>query len=333
MLVETLDISVGIGYPICDRMIDRPDLGGRRSLVNGPSGRRCAVVYNPIKASDDLRETITRQATATGWEDAIWLETPAENPGPAITDHVVSAKVDRVIVAGGDGTVRIVADRLAETGIPMAVVPLGTGNLLARNLDIPLSEAEALDVAFGDNTRDIDLIKVTVDDVPGEHFAVIGGLGVDAMIMDETSRELKDVIGAGAYFIAAAKALGRTPINMRITLDDHRPRRRNAMICAIGNVGMLAGNLTLIPSARPDDGRLDVYVASPHRLTHWLRLLLRLITLRPRADDRVDQWQATQVEVRLDHPDPYQLDGDVAGDCRTLRAEVRPAALTICVPG
>jgi diacylglycerol kinase (ATP) len=300
--------------------------------VNGPSGQRCAVVYNPIKASDDLREAITRQATATGWEDAIWLETPAENPGPAITDQVVSAGVDRVITAGGDGTVRIVADRLAETGIPMAVVPLGTGNLLARNLDIPLSEAEAVQVAFGDHTRDIDLIKVTVDGVPGEHFAVIGGLGVDAMIMDETSPELKDVIGAGAYFVAAAKALGRTPIKMLITLDDHRPRRRNAMICAIGNVGMLAGNLTLIPSARPDDGRLDVYVASPHRLTHWIRVFLRLITLRPRADDRVDQWQATHVEVRLDQPDPYQLDGDVIGDCRSLRAEVSPGALTVCVP-
>lgn len=286
--------------------------------MNGPSGRRCAVVYNPIKASDDLRRAITRQATATGWEDAIWLQTPEENPGPAITDHVVSAGADRVIVAGGDGTVRIVADRLAETGIPMAVVPLGTGNLLARNLDIPLSEAEALEVAFGDHTRDIDLIKVTVDGVPGEHFAVIGGLGVDAMIMDDTSPELKDVIGAGAYFIAAAKALGRTPINMQITLDDHRPRRRNAMICAIGNVGELAGNLTLLPSARPDDGRLDVYGASPHRLSHWLRVLLRLITLRPRKDDRVDQWQATQVEVRLNHPDPYQLDGDVIGDCHIL---------------
>jgi diacylglycerol kinase (ATP) len=300
--------------------------------VTGPSGRRCAVVYNPIKASDDLREAIARQATASGWDDAIWLETPAENPGPAITDQVVSAKVDRVIAAGGDGTIRIVADRLAETGIPMAVVPLGTGNLLARNLDIPLSEVEALEVAFGDHTWDIDLIKVTVDGVPGEHFAVIGGLGVDAMIMDETNPELKDVIGAGAYFIAAAKALGRTPINMRITLDDHRPCRRNAMIFAIGNVGMLTGNLKLIPDARPDDGRLDIYVASPHRLTHWLRVLRRLITLRPRTDDRVDQWQGTRVEVQLDHPDPYQLDGDMAGNCRTLRAEVSPGALTVCVP-
>jgi diacylglycerol kinase (ATP) len=301
--------------------------------VNERSGRRCAVIYNPIKVSDDLRDAITRHATKAGWSDPIWLETPADNPGRTITAEVVSENPDRVIAVGGDGTVRIVADRLAQSGIPMAVVPVGTANLLARNLEIPLSQLDALEVAFGEHTLDIDLIKLTVDGAPSEHFAVIAGLGVDAMIMDETSPELKDAIGAGAYFIAAARALGRTPIDMRVTLDGHRTHRRQAMICAIGNVGKLAGNLTLIPGARPDDGRLDVYVASPHRLTHWLRTFLRLVTRRPRADDRVDQWQATQVEVRLRHPDPYQLDGDVIGDCSTLRAEVCPRALTVCVPG
>jgi diacylglycerol kinase (ATP) len=300
--------------------------------VNEVAGGRCAIVYNPIKVSEDLRAAIKQQALATGWNDAVWLPTPAENPGPAITADVMSANVDRVIAVGGDGTIRIVADRLAGSGIPMAVVPVGTGNLLARNLDVPLTETEAITVAFGEQTRDIDLIKLTVDDAPSEHFAVIAGLGVDAMIMDETSPDLKDAIGAGAYFIAAAKALGRTPIHMWITLDDHRPQHRYAMICAIGNVGELAGNLTLMPGASPDDGLLDVYVASPRRLIHWLRVLLRLITRRPRRDDRVDQWSGSRVDVRLRHPDPYQLDGDVIGDCSSLRAEVRPGALTVCVP-
>ena len=112
-----------------------------------------------------------------GWTDPVWLETTADEPSRPTTDDLISAQVDRVIAAGGDGTIRMIADRLAGSGIPMAVVPVGTGNLLARNLDIPLSESEALEVAFGEHTRDIDLIKVTVDGVPGEHFAVIGGLG------------------------------------------------------------------------------------------------------------------------------------------------------------
>ena len=301
--------------------------------MNGRSERRCAVVYNPIKMVDELRDSISRQATAMGWTDPVWLETTADEPRRPTTDDLISAQVDRVIAAGGDGTIRMIADRLAGSGIPMAVVPVGTGNLLARNLDIPLSESEALEVAFSEHTRDIDLIKVTVDGLPGEHFAVIGGLGVDAMIMEETNPELKDVIGAGAYFIAAAKALGRTPIDMRIVLDDHRPHRRHAMICAIGNVGKLAGNLNLIPEARPDDGRLDVYVASPHRLSHWIRVFIRLITRRPRRDDHVDLWRGRKVEVTLKYPNPYQLDGDVIAECRSLRAEVSPAALTVCVPG
>jgi diacylglycerol kinase (ATP) len=300
--------------------------------VNGQSERRCAVVYNPIKVADDLRNAISQQATTSGWAEPLWLETTADKPSPPSTDDLISAQPDLVIAAGGDGTIRMVADRLAGSGVPMAVVPVGTGNLLARNLDIPLSEKEALQVAFGEHTRDIDLIKITVDGEPSEHFAVIAGLGVDAMIMEETDAKLKDVIGAGAYFVAAAKALGRTPIDMRIAVDDHRAYHRRAMICAIGNVGTLAGNLTLIPDAQPDDGRLDVYVASPHRFTHWVRVLLRLITRRQRNDDRVDLWQGSRVEVRLKRPDPYQLDGDVVAECRSLRAEVVPKALTIHVP-
>jgi len=300
--------------------------------VNGNSGQRCAVVYNPIKVSEKLRDAIIRQATAVGWAEPLWLETSADESRPT-TEDLVAAHVDRVIAAGGDGTIRMVADRLAGSEIPMAVVPVGTANLLARNLDIPLTEEGALEVAFGENTRTIDLIKITVDGVPGEHFAVIAGLGVDAMIMEETDSQLKDVIGAGAYFVAAAKALGRTPIDMRIALDDRRAHHRRAMICAIGNVGTLAGNLTLIPDAQPDDGRLDVYVASPHRFTHWVRVFLRLITRRSRDGDRVDLWQGSRVEVRLKRPDPYQLDGDVAGEFRTLSAEVHPGARTVHVPG
>ena len=133
--------------------------------MNEASERRCAVVYNPIKVSDDLREAITRHAKATGWDEPVWLETPQTNPARAQSRRLVSAHVDRVIAAGGDGTVRMVADRLAQSAIPMAVVPLGTGNLLARNLDIPLSEDEA-SRSHSVTTRDIDLIKVTVDGVP-----------------------------------------------------------------------------------------------------------------------------------------------------------------------
>ena len=99
-----------------------------------------------------------------GWVDTLWLETSAADPGRAMTEHAAAERVDLVVCAGGDGTVRIVADELAGTGIPMGLIPAGTGNSLARNLDLPLDEVAAIEIAFGGHTRAIDLIKVTVDD-------------------------------------------------------------------------------------------------------------------------------------------------------------------------
>lgn len=301
-------------------------------MAEQPARRRCAVIYNPTRVSDEFRTNTAGRLDPTAWDRPMWLETTAEDPGHSMAASAVEAGVDLVIAAGGDGTVRIVADGLANSGIPMGIVPAGTANLLAHSLDLPMKEPDAVDVALQMHTRAIDMIKLTVDDQPSEHFAVMAGTGMDAMIMDETNEDLKKVIGPGAYFLAAAKALGRLPIDMTITLDDARPHRRRAMICVIANVGTLTGGITLLPLAKADDGRLDVYVASPHRFTHWVRVLVRLITFRRRSDDRVDEWQGSRVQVRLSHPDAYQLDGDVAeGECRTLAAEVAPEALVVCV--
>jgi len=297
------------------------------------AGSRCAVIANPIKVSDGFRSVVTEALREAGWAEAICLETTENDPGRSMAATAVAEQVDLVIAAGGDGTVRVVADGLAGTGIPMGIVPEGTANLLSRNLNIPQNELEAIQVALAGRTHTIDLVKMSVDGSEGEHFAVMAGMGIDAMIMDETDPALKAKIGTGAYFVAAAKALGRLPVPMRIRVDNHRVHRRRAMICVIGNVSTLAGNIVLIPGAKPDDGMLDVYVASPHRLTQWVRVLLRLLTRRRQgADDRVDQWRGRRVEVVLEHPDNYQLDGDVVGELRRLVAEIRPQALSVRVP-
>lgn len=303
-------------------------------MNESPAGRtrRCAVIANPTKVSDRFRGLVEQRLESDSWTDTLWLETSADDPGRAMTRTAVEGEVDLVIAAGGDGTVRLVADGLAGTGIPMGLVPAGTANLLARNLGLSLDETAAINVAFSDKTRKIDLIKLTVDEQESEHFAVIAGIGVDAVIMDETDPALKAKAGTAAYVIGAAKALGRLPVHMTIQLDDRRPFRRHAMMCAVGNVGDLPGNITLIPGARPDDAMLDVYVASPQHLVHWIKVALRVITRRPRKDDQVDQHTARSVRITLHKRDSYQLDGDAIGDCLTMFAEIQPGALTICAP-
>jgi diacylglycerol kinase (ATP) len=302
------------------------------SVEQAGQSRRCAVIYNPTKVSEKFRALVEDSLQRKGWVDTLWLETSVEDPGRAMTRQAVAEEVDLVIGAGGDGTIRSVADVLAQTGIPLGLVPAGTGNLLARNLDLPLEEVDAIDVALDGQQRPIDLVRITVDDRAPEHFAVMAGIGIDAMIMDETNEDLKDKVGSAAYFVAAAKALGRLPIRLKVQLDNDRPVRRYAMLCVIGNVGTLRGNLTLIPGASPDDGLLDLYIASPRRFRHWAKLALRLITRRPKKDDQVDQRKGRRVRIKIHGKDNYQLDGDVVGESTTLDAEIQPGALTICVP-
>jgi diacylglycerol kinase (ATP) len=302
------------------------------SVEPASRSRRCAVIYNPIKVSDKFHALVEEGLQRNGWSNTLWLETSAEDPGRTMTQKAVAEQVDLVIGAGGDGTIRYVADGLAHTGIPMGLVPAGTGNLLARNLDLPLEEVEAIEVALSGQVRLMDLVRITVDDRSPEHFAVIAGIGIDAMIMDETNEDLKDKVGSAAYFVAAAKALGRLPIRLKVQLDNNRPVRRHAMLCVIGNVGTLRGNLTLIPGASPDDGLLDLYIASPRRFRHWVKVALRLITRRAKKDDQVDQHMGKRVRIMIDGKDNYQLDGDVGGESTTLFAEIQQGALAICVP-
>lgn len=293
--------------------------------------RCCAVIYNPIKVSDGFRELVEEALAEGSYAPPLWLETTVDDPGHGMVRRAVEEQVDLVIGAGGDGTIRLIADGLANTEIPLGIIPAGTGNLLARNLQIPLDEATAVQVALMDHSRTIDLIRITVDDGDPVHFAVMAGVGVDAVIMNETDPELKSKIGVGAYVVAAGKALKKVPLKVEVEVDGQRLLHRHAMICLVGNVGDLQGGITLIADAEPDDGMLDLYIASPQRFTHWVKVLLRMITRRPQKDDRVDQLKARKVTIRVAEPDDYQLDGDVMGKANVLTAEVAPGALVVRV--
>lgn len=300
-------------------------------LPIGSSSRHCAVIFNPTKVEADFTSVVAATLTDAGFE-ARWLETRADDPGRAMVAEAIAAAVDLVLTAGGDGTVRVVAHGLARSDIPMGIIPAGTGNLLARNLGLPLDTRGALEVALSGHTSPIDMIELSVDDHAPERFAVMAGTGLDAMIMDEVDPRLKARIGPAAYFIAAGKTFGRVPIPLEVTIDGHRTHQRKAMLCLIGNVGELTGGITLIPQARPDDGMLHVYVASPQHLSHWVKVLVRLLTRRARHDDRVDVWSARNVEIRLRESDSYQIDGDVIGEGRVFRATVLPGAVAVRVP-
>ncbi|GAB3705734.1 bifunctional phosphatase PAP2/diacylglycerol kinase family protein [Mariniluteicoccus flavus] len=302
----------------------------------GAKLKRCAIVYNPTKVLDraTFQRHVEYELESRGWDRPIWLETTRHDPGHQMTEVAVRKQVDLVLGAGGDGTIRVVCDGLADTGIPFGIIPAGTGNLLARNLGIPLDELSALRVAFDGVATPTDLVKITVDDEDeGEACAVMAGIGIDAAIMEKTDSDLKKVVGSAAYFVAAAQNANHPPLPVTITVDGGEPFRRKAAVLLVGNVGILQGGIQIIPGARADDGELDLLVASPRTPVDWARLTTKVLTRRGAADDdRIDLIRAKRVEIVADRSDAYQLDGDTEGRCEKLVAEVMPGALRLMLP-
>ena len=295
---------------------------------------RAAVIYNPARVTDwiTFRRHVEYELKSRGWDRALWLETATDDPGRAMTEQAVRENVDLVLGAGGDGTIRVICSGLAHTGIPFGLIPAGTGNLLARNIGIPLDEVAALNVAFDGVDKALDLVRLTVDEKPPDHFLVMAGIGLDAVIMEGADPKMKKAVGSAAYFVSAAQNANHPAMHATIVVDDAPPVRRRAHLIVVGNVGFLLANIQLIPGARADDGKLNVLVASPRSLRDWVRLTTRVLTRRRKPDDQLDRLTGRRVTITVEERDQVQLDGDTVGECNTLTAEVVPSALLLRVP-
>jgi diacylglycerol kinase family enzyme len=295
--------------------------------------RRAAVILNPIKVPDaeEFRRTVDEALTGRGFDDSLWLETTVDDAGHTMAKRAIEETVDLVVVAGGDGTVRVVCAELARSGIPVLVLPAGTGNLLARNLGITLDLDAALTELLAGEERRIDSVQVTGDQLDTDRFVVMAGFGLDAAIINDARPELKARIGWAAYVVSTIKNLNHPFMRVEIIIDDQPPRRRRARTVVIGNVGTLQANIPLMPEASPDDGLIDVVVLAPRRLTHWPRLALGLL-IKPLRESHLERYTGKRIQITADRVVQRQLDGDPIEDGRTLSAEVDPDALVVRVP-
>ena len=291
---------------------------------------RAAVVVNPSKVDDDaetFRASLTDALKHAGWDEPLWLETTVDDPGRGQAETAVRERVDLVLVHGGDGTVMWTVTGLAGSDIPLGVLPGGTGNLLARNLDLPKQLDDALDVALSGATRRID-----VGDIGDRCFVVMAGMGFDAAMMEDAPEGLKKRLGWAAYLVSGAKHLTDRPMRVTLLIDDGAPRHVLARTVLVGNVGTLQGGVPLLPDAEPDDGVLDVAVVSPRGVGQWLSVAFRVLTRQRRHDRQLALHRARRVSIRTRHRHPRQLDGDPVEPGTELTVSVRPGALLLRVP-
>jgi len=323
-----------------------------------------AFVANPSKPDvAALRSQVVKACSERYLPEPLWLETTVEDPGVGQAREAVERGAKLVVAVGGDGTVRAVAEALVHTDVPMALLPLGTGNLLARNLDIPVGDpAAAITAALDGKDRTIDVGWVAVqrwaaadaadpdDEVTGpaadpdpdrEHiFLVIGGVGFDAAMVASTDDALKAKVGWIAYFVAGVQHLHGRRSRVRVRLDGRAWQDLRLRSLLVGNCGKLPGGLQLLPDAVLDDGWLDIAAIDTRGgVAGWAQLLGEVVLqgfgLRnplPARIGRIDHTRARSVDLQLAGGEHVQLDGDVLGRVAELAARVDPGALVVRVP-
>ncbi|WP_234362384.1 diacylglycerol kinase family protein [Streptomyces sp. IMTB 1903] len=312
-------------------------------------GGRVVVVRHPRGCPDRLADEVRDRLRRHGFTAQRWTSTTVDRPCGSLAEECAAGGVGLVVVCGGDGTVRGCADVVAGTGIPLALVPCGTGNLLARNLGLPSDPATALDEALAGGDFSIDVGRVQGDGLPPTRFTVMAGAGFDAAMVRDASEVLKAHLGWAAYALSALRHLRDPRMRLSVRLDGGRRIRRRARMVVVGNVGALQAGLELLPRARPDSGRLEVVLFDPRGAVGWLAAAAHLasrVARRPGAAPAaggpggavsvaagsLEYFGATRIEVRFARAQDREVDGDTVGRGARLTVETEPGALRIRLP-
>lgn len=281
---------------------------------------RVGIVVNPVGDPDTADELIDRlKATA----DVRVVDTTEEDSGKGMTRQLVGDGCEIVVAAGGDGTVRACAEALAGSEVPLVVLPLGTGNLLAANLDLPHSVEGVFDVVFDGVDVEID-----VGWANGEAFLVMAGFGLDTTIMESTGQAAKERMGPLAYVMTALAHLGDEPVSATLTIGDHPPSEMSVATCLAGNMGRVLGALDVFPDAVWDDGELDILAITAEGLAEWAMAAGETLT-SVEEGRHVSRWRSPRVVIRFRSPTPYQIDGEARVQAEWIDLETERRALKV----
>ena len=271
----------------------------------------------------ELREVLAQ----SGLSQPLWYEVAKSRQVPECVREATKNGADLVFIWGGDGTVRMCVESLAGSGIPIAILPAGTGNLLARNIGVPQDIEKAVAIGLHGDRREIDTATVN-----GNHFAIMAGGGLDALVMRDASDGVKERLGRVAYLWSGARNLGAEPVKATIDLEGRR-FYKGAITCVLfGNMSEVLGGVEVFDGSSADDGMVEVGVVSAKNRAQWVRTLTRAAVGRAEDSPFVRTTRGTNMTVAFDRPVAYEVDGSEQKPVRKLKVKVRPRSTTVCVP-
>jgi YegS/Rv2252/BmrU family lipid kinase len=291
---------------------------------------KALVVLNPaadVATKRTVLETVGRHFDAVPMSHRVVGAGGRERLSAVMRESLLGG-VDLVVAAGGDGTVSAVADGLVGRSIPFGIIPLGTGNLVARELDIPqdLEAAVAL-IAGAHGTKKIDAMRIGT-----RTFVLNAGVGIGASVVSGTTRRSKGRFGRVAYVATAlSMVVSSRPRRLVVEVDGVAHSYR-AVDVAIMNCGLLSRLLyPKGPDIRIDDGHLGVWILSMRTMWDYARYAAGLVAGRAAHPDAIYLRAEKSIAIRSNVPMQLQADGDIIGTT-PVTVEVLPGALTVLVP-
>ncbi|HEX8992073.1 MAG TPA: diacylglycerol kinase family protein [Anaerolineales bacterium] len=233
---------------------------------------------------------------------------------------------DRIVIAGGDGTISEVANGLIGQQVPAAIIPCGTANVLANELDLPQDVAEACNAAAAGRPRRIDLGTCN-----GRAFFLAAGIGLDAALVRAVPPNLKRRLGIAAYWITAARVLPTVRAARYSLRIDGRSRSDSLFGAIVCGTRFYAGRYQMAPNARPDDGLLDLVLIHSCGRLNLLRAGLAMVTGRAATCPLFESVPVQTVDCEAEPAAPVQLDGDDFGDT-PVSIRLESGAFTVIVP-
>lgn len=286
-----------------------------------------AVVAHAGKTFGGGLPELRRVLADAGYGDPIWREVPKSRKAPKQVRRAIADGAELIFAWGGDGMVQRCVHALAGSDAALAILPAGTANLLAENLGIPHDITQAVQLGLTGPRHRLDTGSVN-----GERFAVMAGAGLDAAMIKDADGGLKDRFGRAAYVYTATRNLSARRVKAVVKVDGKRFFTGKVSCVLIGNVGKILGGVEVFPSARPDDGLLDIGVVTAGSPAQWARTFSRVASGNAAKSPFVQLTRGKRVKLRFARPFRYELDGGARAAVTKLDIKVHPASVTICVP-
>ena len=286
---------------------------------------RVLLVVNPISGGrdkDPIVEQLTKKISEKEFQQKIY-KTSGKSDKEKLTEIVEEFRPDRIIIVGGDGTLKLLAEILKDDSVALGLIPAGSANGLAENLELPSETPAQVDVALGNNFIYLDTIQIN-----HELCLHISDVGLNAALI--RNYEEGNVRGKLGYLIQSIPTLVKSNFPFQFTIEKEGKRiNRKAVLLGIANARRYGTGSTINPQGKYDDGKFEILVFKEFNIPEILK------TFREEVNpdkDFLEIFSASEAKITCEKNVPFQIDGEYRGEVREVHARISESKVKIAVP-